>query len=314
MGLMPWEKTTTCPYEPSHQITVGRIQTHLIKCRRNHPTTNHVICPYNASHHIPKPEEKFHMANCCDRKIVELAKYNWQLDNPGFHGNCDPPFGSSANRPQSKDPQDFMTDLEDWVSSGTRIDSYNPQKHCEKLDVLRRLQGATRSERKKFSAAEKIRHEELLSQKVSRQSILSQAEEDTGEFHSPRPTLFRKERPSVPLRRPTVTEDPRETLVRKERSSVEMDQVQKRGLKVEQQAASTSTTRNPRHGSITSRLLNMVGSKKQGSQIWETMESDISLNDTLDSTLGRLALTRKMEELRVKDPQVELRRPGGLGK
>ena len=31
MGLMPWEKTTTCPYNPSHQITVSRIQKHLVR-------------------------------------------------------------------------------------------------------------------------------------------------------------------------------------------------------------------------------------------------------------------------------------------
>ena len=54
MGLMPWEKTTTCPYNPAHQITIERIQSHLIKCRRNHPNSNHVICPFNASHHIPQ--------------------------------------------------------------------------------------------------------------------------------------------------------------------------------------------------------------------------------------------------------------------
>jgi len=262
---------------------------------------------------------KSHLANCCDRKIVELAKYSSQLDNPGFHGDCDSPAGASASRPQSRNPQDFMTDLEDWVSSGTRIDSYDPQKNCEKLNVLRRLQGATRSERKKFSAAEKIRHEELLSMKDSRQSILSQSEGETGDFHSPRPTLFRQERPSVPLRRPTVAEDQREapqtsrpTLERRKGSRVEMDQ---REVKAEQQAASTSTARNALHGSITNRLLNMVGSKKlQGNQIWETTESDLSVNDTLDSALGRLALTTKMEELRVKDPKAELRRPGGLGK
>ena len=30
MGLLPWEKTTTCPYDPTHQITVSKIQKHLV--------------------------------------------------------------------------------------------------------------------------------------------------------------------------------------------------------------------------------------------------------------------------------------------
>jgi len=302
MGLMPWEKTTTCPYDPSHQITIERIQTHLIKCRRNNPNTDHVICPYNASHHIPKPEEKFHMANCCDRKIVELAKYSWQLETPGCHGNFEPPPVPQETLPQSLDPQEFMSDLEDWVSSGTRIDSYDPQKNCEKLNVLRRLQGATRSERKKFRAAEKIRHEELLTLNDSRCSFMSKCEEETGDFHSRRPTLFRQESPSVPLRRPSIADQSlssRPTLVRKERPSV----------KDQQQAASNPGS--ARYGSITSRLLNMVGSKRQEKNTTET--EDVSLNDTLDSTLGRLALTKRMAELRV-DSAGQIRRPSGLGK
>ena len=86
MPLLPWEKTVTCPYNPSHQITRERIQTHLVKCRKNHPDTDIDICPYNASHHVPKPELQFHVTQCPDRKIVELAKYSWAMDKPGNHG------------------------------------------------------------------------------------------------------------------------------------------------------------------------------------------------------------------------------------
>jgi len=317
MGLMPWEKTTSCPYDPSHQITVSRIQTHLIKCRRNHPTTDHVICPYNASHHIPKAEEKMHISNCCDRKIVDLAKYSWLVDTPGYHGNCDTP--PAAPLPQSLNPQDYLTDLEDWVSSGTSIGSYDPQKNCEKLNVLRRLQGATRSERRKFNAAEKIRHEGLLSLDESRPSSMSQCE-GGGDFHSPRPTLFRQERP-------TLVEDNRETfsssrpsLVRKENTSVckerstARSQMKNPSGEVEQQAA--SVPRSVGHGSIRHRLLNMVANKKRqeiktnaNSTIETTMETvNRSVNDTLDSTVGRLAT------LGLQDSAGKIGRPNGVGK
>ena len=33
-GLMPWEKTMTCPYDVSHQVLPHRIQNHLWKCKR----------------------------------------------------------------------------------------------------------------------------------------------------------------------------------------------------------------------------------------------------------------------------------------
>ena len=66
MPICSWEKTITCPYNPSHQITQERIQTHLVKCRRNHPEVDLMVCPYNASHHVPKPEEQFHVTSCQD--------------------------------------------------------------------------------------------------------------------------------------------------------------------------------------------------------------------------------------------------------
>ena len=56
----------TCPYNSSHKITMDRIQTHLVKCRRNHPEADLVVCPYNANHHMPKPEEQFHVTSCPD--------------------------------------------------------------------------------------------------------------------------------------------------------------------------------------------------------------------------------------------------------
>jgi len=257
MGLMPWEKTTTCPYEPSHQITIERIQSHLVKCRRNHPNSNHVICPFNASHHIPQPEERFHLANCPDRRIVELDKYSWAVED-SQHGYLKLPPESSSNRIHDLEVEDWERDIR-----GSRVKSYDPQEKCEKTGVIRKLQGATRSERKKFSVAERIRHEQLPELDESR-------DEDNGDFHSPRPTLLRQERHS--LRRPTVTDtdnfySPRPTLLRDE---------------IQQEGAVKNTLSSARHG-ITSRLLTMVGKK---------LEPEVlpSPNDTLDSQMGKLVL------------------------
>jgi len=279
MGLMPWEKTITCPYEPSHQITQERIQSHLVKCRRNHPNSNHVICPFNASHHIPQPEERFHLAKCPDRRIVELDKYSWAVED-SQHGYLKLPAESNSNRTFHD------LEVEDWEReiSGSRVKTYDPQKKCEKTKVIRKLQGATRSERKKFSAAERIRHEQLPELEES-------GDEDNGDFHSPRPTLLREERPS--LRRPTFTDNdnffsPRPTLFR--------DEIQKEG-------AVKKNLPSARHGSITNRLLTMVGRK---------LEPEVlpSPNDTLDSQMGKLVLGNRKPLSGV----LELRKPGGVEK
>lgn len=283
MGLMPWEKTIACPYEPSHQITVERIQSHLIKCRRNHPNSNHVICPFNASHHIPQPEERFHLANCPDRRIVELDKYSWAVED-SQHGYLKLPAESSSTR--------ILQDLEveDWEReiSGSGMKSYNPQEKCEKTGVIRKLQGATRSERKKFSAAERTRHEQLAELEESRDGS---RDEDNGDFFSPRPTLFREEKPS--LRRPTNTHtdnfySPRPTLFREE---------------MQEEGAVKKNLSSARQGSITNRLLTMVG-KKLGPEVLP------SPNDTLDSQMGKLVLGKREPLSSVQ----ELRKPRGLEK
>ena len=135
-----------------------------MKCRRNHKDSELIICPYNASHHIPKvrkrtqlcfgwfllkvlqSEERYHLAHCCDRRIVELDKYSWAMERPGRHGYLEPP----PSRPEEDQQMSlFLDDEEDWDRElrGARIKSYDPQKKCEKSNVLRRLQGATPSQR-----------------------------------------------------------------------------------------------------------------------------------------------------------------------
>ena len=80
---------------------------------------------------------------------MELAHYNWALEKPGLHGHV-------RETPQPK-PRVLNTTLfmkeeeeeEDWDKemSGIKLQSYDPQLKCEKSNVLRRLQGATPSER-----------------------------------------------------------------------------------------------------------------------------------------------------------------------
>lgn len=282
MGLLPWEKTTTCPYDPTHQITSSRIQKHLVKCRRNHQESEHVICIFNASHHIPKAEEQYHMAHCTDRRIVELASYNLQKTD----------IQCQLEIPKPK-PREFSTSLfmqeelegeEDWDKemSGVKLKSYDPQLKCQKTNVLRRLQGATPSERKKFYAEEKKRHEELRALDDSSEDEEDEEEENSkGGFHSPRPSLFTQE----PLVRPSNLSKQTTEKVEVGKSSQALPS-SRRSL--------AETEKGGGRKSITSRLLSLVPNNTRSSFISNTIREDvaeeISLNDTLDSALGRLAL------------------------
>ena len=74
---------------------------------------------------------------------MELDKYSWALEKPGRHGNLEtPPAALQQSLFLGEEEEDWDKELE-----GKRIKSYDPQKKCEKSNVLRRLQGATPSER-----------------------------------------------------------------------------------------------------------------------------------------------------------------------
>jgi len=88
--------TITCPFNKFHQILPHRFHYHLFKCAKNYPEVEMQVCPYNATHLIPKDEDLgAHMANCLDRRIVEVQHYNVPM--PGQHGYLRNPsvYGSS---------------------------------------------------------------------------------------------------------------------------------------------------------------------------------------------------------------------------
>jgi len=205
MPLCEWEKTVTCPYNPAHQITIERIQWHLVKCRKQHNTSEFIVCPYNASHHVPKPEEQYHLQTCSDRKIVELARYKLSLDRPGQHGNLSMPQPSKEGQAWGRVVDNL--DGENWEKDATVKKSYDPSKKAANSVVLRNKQGATPSERKEFRAQERTRIEMLKSarehDKVEREAA------------SPRPSMGllgrRESVPSQqqqPLRRPSLQPRP----------------------------------------------------------------------------------------------------------
>lgn len=55
-NLPGFEDLVECPYNKSHQILRSRIQTHLVKCRKNHPNSGKRTCLFNVTHIINKEE------------------------------------------------------------------------------------------------------------------------------------------------------------------------------------------------------------------------------------------------------------------
>lgn len=54
--LPGYENTVVCPYNKSHIILKQRIQTHLIKCAKQHPHIHLETCPFDITHKFPKEE------------------------------------------------------------------------------------------------------------------------------------------------------------------------------------------------------------------------------------------------------------------
>ena len=108
-----------------------------------------VVCPFNSCHHIPLPEKQYHLANCQDRKLVEMTKYQMGLGEKKITT-----FIPASQRMVNNDE-------EDWELEATIKTSYDPSKKASQMPVLRKLEGATPSMRKEFRAKEKVRLEDL---------------------------------------------------------------------------------------------------------------------------------------------------------
>ncbi|KAI8116384.1 hypothetical protein FF38_14073 [Lucilia cuprina] len=129
-----------CPYEKNHSILKHRMQVHLTKCRRNHANVPKVTCPFNVTHVLNKPELEFHVMVCAERKTFENFR------------NIEEPI----TKPTIPPPMPVYESEENWDNEDAP--TYNPQEYLAKATVLRNLQGATPSERKKFRQQERLRY------------------------------------------------------------------------------------------------------------------------------------------------------------
>ncbi|XP_062562668.1 gametocyte-specific factor 1 homolog [Armigeres subalbatus] len=166
-----------CPYEKAHRIQAHAMSKHLFKCRKNHPNQKFVTCPFNESHRIAAPEIKFHTQNCEDRAAFDTYKYcistgsgtvPESLKKPELVYNTSAPkdpFKKYRNRnhsdeePEPVQKSSLQSDDECWDDMD--VPAYNPQKYCEKANVIRKATLKTPSEKKAFYESERLRLSEL---------------------------------------------------------------------------------------------------------------------------------------------------------
>ncbi|XP_037882798.1 gametocyte-specific factor 1 homolog [Glossina fuscipes] len=137
---MESEELLQCPYDKAHQILESRMQVHLGRCRRNHAAVPKVLCPFNVTHILNKPELEFHVRSCPDRKTFENF---CNIDKAPTKAGKPPPV------PEYQCP-------ENWDEE-PRVNTYNPREYVSEAPILRSLNGAKPSDRKKFRQEERLR-------------------------------------------------------------------------------------------------------------------------------------------------------------
>lgn len=76
------EPLTTCPYNPAHQVKLGRLQIHITKCRKAHLEKDMKQCPFSAEHVVPADEIMHHMYTCPNNTTVERFLTVSEKDKP----------------------------------------------------------------------------------------------------------------------------------------------------------------------------------------------------------------------------------------
>ena len=78
----------TCPYDKNHRFPPGRLQPHILKCKKSHPelASSFVVCKYNATHLFLGSEIEVHEKETCpDRHMFKNINNvpSYKLDTKG---------------------------------------------------------------------------------------------------------------------------------------------------------------------------------------------------------------------------------------
>ncbi|KAK3921107.1 Gametocyte-specific factor 1 [Frankliniella fusca] len=129
------EKYITCPYNQAHTILAYRFQTHLQKCRRNHPSEERGICAHNSTHDVPIAELKARWHEdyeCPDRHSFQAQAVTFSEVKPLI----------PIDHIQLPEPE------ENWDDEPINV--FNPMDNAKEKSLIRGIHCVTPSERKQF--------------------------------------------------------------------------------------------------------------------------------------------------------------------
>ncbi len=69
-----------CPFDENHVMSRTRFQFHVINCKQEHMTSNHIECPYNSLHIMLKEHYNKHVEVCPNNPERTLGKTGTDVD------------------------------------------------------------------------------------------------------------------------------------------------------------------------------------------------------------------------------------------
>ncbi|XP_033324322.2 uncharacterized protein LOC117219343 [Megalopta genalis] len=135
---------TICPFNAAHRIIDGRIQRHILKCRKSYPKDIKVTCPFDATHVLNPEEYEHHLLTCISNGNVMC--YRMTLE-PGKQ------LGTVLLEDACNVQTDVISD-EDWSGNNP---TYNALAVSEAKNVMRSAVGLSKSKKKQFKRSERER-------------------------------------------------------------------------------------------------------------------------------------------------------------
>lgn len=128
MSKLPgYDSTVICPYNKCHVILKSRIQTHLIKCGRQHPEIKLETCPFDMTHKFRAEEKDVRFFNSnfgllflklkifwFKQKHIEECPSRENFDRYVYSIGTSKPGTSSQSQSNSQPPPRHYDDDEDW--------------------------------------------------------------------------------------------------------------------------------------------------------------------------------------------------------
>ncbi|XP_055303677.1 gametocyte-specific factor 1-like [Sitodiplosis mosellana] len=106
MNKLPgYGDTVICPYNKCHVIMKSRIQTHLIKCAKQHPEIQLETCPFDVTHKFRPEDKNAHIDECPSRENFDRYVYSVSTNNAKE---------TTETKPSSKSRRTHNNDDEDW--------------------------------------------------------------------------------------------------------------------------------------------------------------------------------------------------------